>query len=112
MTTKLSNTTPAKQFHLRPVIKIPPAQVTVQPNGDLNGLTQEIAKLGMYMQKMLEMHERTLQLQADLIRVIADRKEPAINVQVPKQERGSKEYYVELDKEDDGEVVGMRVVKS
>ena len=110
--TELEPTPVRKEINLRPVIKIPPPKVTVQPNSDLSNLTQEIAKLVMFMQDISKAQHQLMTLQMQMLDVLQNRKEPAINVQVPEQKRGSKEYYVEFDKEDDGEVVGMRVVKS
>ncbi len=108
-TTKLSNPTPTKQIHLRPVIKVPAPKVTINPGKGEEAMAMQVAKLNAILEQMVLMNTKLMEQQTVILAKLADLKVPDVKVNVPRAR--NKNYYVAFDRED-GETVGMRVTSS
>ncbi len=109
MATKtLNNPNPAKQIHLRPVIKVPRPQVTINPGDAPKALEAAIVKMAELMNEIAAVNARIMNQQTEILNQLTQIKEPKITVNVPKAPNRGRDFYVEFDKED-GETVGMRV---
>ena len=112
MATKtLNSPNPVKQIHLKPVIKIPPAQVTINPGTGEKAIAMAVEKMTQLMNEIAMTNVRIMNQQTEILNRLANIKEPKITVNTPKAPNRGRDFYVELDKED-GETVGMRITSN
>ncbi len=123
MATKtLNNPTPAKQIHVRPVIKVPQPKVTINPGDGERAIAMAVEKMvhlmneiatinARIMNQMVQMNVEIARQQTEILNRLAQIKEPKITVNAPKAPNRGRDFYVELDKED-GETVGMRITSN
>ena len=112
MATKtLNNPTPAKQIHVRPVIKVPQPKVTINPGDGERAIAMAVEKMVHLMNEIATINARIMNQQTEILNRLANIKEPKITVNAPKAPNRGRDFYVELDKED-GETVGMRITSN